>query len=415
MTTAKLNEAVVKALPTPASGNKLYPFAGAVVQGAAVPSGFFVRVTKDGARAFVMDYRASGRQRRYTIGRSPGWGALAAVQEARKLRQRIDRGGDPLGERRAARAPAPVAAPVTTVGAVIVAFLTSHVDKRLRRPENYHDALERLVVPALGELPIYDLRRSHIAAMLNEIEANNGPTMADRTLSYLSSALNSYANEDDDFAVPRLKGLKRKKGQGRDRVLNDDEIRAVWRAAEANGTFGAVVRFLLLSAQRRGDAFGMTWSELSGATWTIPGERYKAGFTHTVELSGAALAIVEAQPRTGSLVFPNSTGGPLGKGGNRKAALDKAITKANGGVPLIPWTVHDLRRTARSLMSKAGVQRDIAERVLGHAVGNPVERAYDQHDYAAPKRAALEALARLIADILDPEGAETANVVPLRA
>src|SRR5438105_4850596 len=109
---AKLNETTISALPAPASGNKLYFFNGAVVQGSPVPRGFAVRVTKDGSKAFVIDYRVGARQRRYTIGRWPDWSALTAVREARELRQRIDRGDDPLGEREAAAKPLPEPEPV---------------------------------------------------------------------------------------------------------------------------------------------------------------------------------------------------------------------------------------------------------------------------------------------------------------
>src|SRR5438105_134653 len=80
----KLNETVIAGLPPPSTGNKLYFFPGAIVQGATVPRGFAVRVTKDGARAFVLDYRAGHRQRRLTIGRWPDWSALTAVREARE-------------------------------------------------------------------------------------------------------------------------------------------------------------------------------------------------------------------------------------------------------------------------------------------------------------------------------------------
>lgn len=408
----KLNEAVVKALPT-LTVNKLYPFAGAVVQGAAVPRGFFVRVTMDGTRAFVMDYRIGGRQRRYTIGRSPDWSALAAVQEARKLRQRIDRGEDPLGERKDARALAarPEPAKAKTVADVLDEFMAGFKGRRLRRPDNYTDAFNRLVKPAIGSLPVHGLKRSHVAAMLDKIEANNGPVMADRTHTYLSSAVNWFAGQDDDFAMPMLKGLKRATAQRRDRVLSDEEIRLLLRAAETEGTFGAAVRLLLLTGQRRGDVLGMAWEELDGTgAWTIPASRYKTGQAHTVELSRAALAIIEAQPRTGRLVFPDRDGEVCNTIGFRKLRLDRAIAALNDRRLLPRWTLHDLRRTARSLMPRAGVRPDIAERVVGHVIRG-VEGVYDRHTYAVDKRAALEALARLIADILDPQ---PANVVPLR-
>jgi integrase len=408
----KLNEAAIKALPT-LPDTKLYPYTGAIVQGATVPRGFFVRVTKDGAKAFVMDYRIGPKQRRYTIGRWPDWTALAAVKEARVLRQRIDRGEDPLAERKEAKALAARPEPVAekTVANMLDEFVSTHVNKRLRRPDNYTDAFERLVKPAIGSVPIYGLRRGHIATMLNEIDTNNGPVMADRTHTYLSSALNWYAGQDDEFAPPRLKGLKKATSQRRDRVLSDDEIRLLMRATESQGTFGAAVRFLLLTGQRRGDVLGMDWSELDAASWTIPASRYKTGEAHTVELSGAALDIVNAQPRTGRLVFPDPDGKVCNTMGFRKARLDQVMAELNGGRLVAKWVLHDLRRTARSLMARAGIRAEIAERVVGHVVGSTVARIYDRHSYADEKRAALEALARLIQQILNPS---PANVVQLR-
>src|SRR6516162_5982663 len=95
----KINEAVVRQLPPPAKGNRVTYFAGAMVQGAKAPRGFGVRVTAAGARAFVLNYRLRGREHRVTIGAWPDWSALKAVREARDLRQRIDRGENPLDDR----------------------------------------------------------------------------------------------------------------------------------------------------------------------------------------------------------------------------------------------------------------------------------------------------------------------------
>jgi integrase len=407
---SELTRATIAALPAPAAGNKVHFFSGAVVPRQSkrepelvVPRGFGVRVTKDGSRAFVLNYWLGGKQRSYTIGRHPDWSVLEAVKEARELRVRVDRGDDPLAEKKAARAPEPVPEPAKTVADVIDAFLVSHVDKQLRRPDNYRAAFARIVKPAIGSVPLNELQRSHIVAMANGISAD---VMADRTLAYLSSALNWYAGQDDAFNPPKLKGLRRVKGRSRDRdrVLNDDELRVVWRASEVGGTFGAVVRLLLLTGQRRSDVYGMAWEEIDDSgVWTIPKERYKTGEAHTVPLSKAALAIVEGQPCIGRLVFPSTIGGRLGKGGNRKEGLDKAITKARDGVPLAHWTQHDLRRTARTLMARAGVRPDVAERVVGHVVGNSVARIYDRFEYDGPKREALEALARQIGEILEPQ------------
>src|SRR5215831_4827296 len=102
----KLNEDVVKALPVPETGNKVHYFPGAILQGKEAPRGFGVRVSAGGVKSFVLNYRIKLRERRYTMGQYPDWRVLDAVNEARTLRQRIDRGEDPLDDRPKAEATA---------------------------------------------------------------------------------------------------------------------------------------------------------------------------------------------------------------------------------------------------------------------------------------------------------------------
>src|SRR3954471_20280308 len=97
----KLNEEMIRRMQVPANGNSITYFAGATIQGATAPRGFGVRVTAAGSRAFVLNYRMRGREHRYTIGAWPDWSALKAVREARALRQRVDRGENPLEARAA--------------------------------------------------------------------------------------------------------------------------------------------------------------------------------------------------------------------------------------------------------------------------------------------------------------------------
>jgi hypothetical protein len=99
MAHGKLSEETVKRLPAPASGNRVTYFAGAIIRGAKAPRGFGVRVTAAGARAFILNYRLRGREHRFTIGAWPDWSALRAVREARNLRQRVDRGENPIEDR----------------------------------------------------------------------------------------------------------------------------------------------------------------------------------------------------------------------------------------------------------------------------------------------------------------------------
>jgi integrase len=135
----------------------------------------------------------------------------------------------------------------------------------------------------------------------------------------------------------------------------------------------------------------MTWSELDGATWMLPAARNKVKAELVRPLSKAALAILTALPRNGGHVF-TIEGKPITGFSERKKKLD-----AESGVT--GWTIHDLRRTARSLMSRAGVPSDHAEMCLGHTLRG-VRATYDRHAYHAEKGAAFERLAALVADVI---------------
>jgi integrase len=380
-----LNEEAVKALPIPECGNRITYYSGCVLQGIAAPPGFGVRVTAAGIRSFILSYRHKGKEHRITIGRYPTWSALTAVKEARLLRQRIDRGEDPLTER---RAPEPV---VKTVDKVLDDFLVGHVAGK-RSAVATRQMLNRLVRPEIGKLDIYTVRRSHLMRMLDDIARDSGPWMADRILSVLRSAFNWYAIRDDDFTSPIIRGMTRVKNRSRDRMLSDDEIRRIWRAAEGQVVFGALVRFLLLTATRRNEAARMSRTELvTPDTWLIPARRYKTGVEMLVPLSAAAQAVLARMP--GQLPFAGRYEDKPFRGfGRSKTALDKA-----SGVT--GWRLHDLRRTARSLMSRAGIAPHIAEQALGHKIKG-VAGVYDRHSYEGEKRRAFHALAMLVAQIV---------------
>jgi integrase len=406
----KLSEETVKRLPVPDTGNRITYFAGATIQGAKAPRGFGVRVTAAGARAFVLNYRLRGREHRFTIGAWPDWSALKAVREARNLRQRVDRGENPIAEREASSAP-------VTVASILDDFVARHVRNKnhpLRSADEYQSAFERLVKPRIGKLGIYEVRRSHVIKMLDEIEDTNGPVMADRTLAYLRKAFNWYATRDDQFNVPVVRGMARikPKERARTRVLSDDEIRILWPELGKAGTFGAFVKTLLLTAQRRDEVAHMSRKEIdSDGIWIIPAERYKSKRPNFVPLSKATFALMAAQPKYDDCdyVFPSRAKTPYSGFGKSKAKLDRAVlaamkkqAKKGAKVEPIPnWTLHDLRRTAKTLMARAGVRPDISERVLGHVIAG-VEGTYDRHSYADEKRDALERLAAAIERILKP-------------
>jgi integrase len=148
----------------------------------------------------------------------------------------------------------------------------------------------------------------------------------------------------------------------RERVLTDDEIAEVWRAAgDAGSPYGAIIPLLILTGQRRREVAGMTWGELSDdlTTWTLPGERTKNGAAHVVPLSVPARDLLKAllpgdaneakrvlaeRRAAGTLVLPGAVGTPFSGWSKSKGALDKAITEAAAGTSaasLAPWSIHD--------------------------------------------------------------------------
>jgi integrase len=191
----------------------------------------------------------------------------------------------------------------------------------------------------------------------------------------------------------------------RDRILTDSELQAIWKAAEATeGPFGRLVQFLLLTAARRDEAARMVRDEINGSDWTLPAARNKVKVDLIRPLPVAAQSVLAKLPQIGQRGFVFTTNGrvPVAGYSRFKQLLDEA-----SGVK--GWVLHDLRRTARSLMSRAGVPSDHAERCLGHLMPG-VRSVYDRHQYRSEMLAAYEALAALIERIVDPQE----NVVALR-
>jgi integrase len=394
----KLNEEAVKALPVPETGNRITYFPDAILQGTKTPPGFGCRVTAGGARSFILNYRVNHVERRITIGQWPTWSVLKAVKEARQLRQRIDRGEDPLGDRRKQEA-----AQKDTLQLICERYFKRE-GSRLRSAESRERTLKRLVYPELGRTDITTIRRKDIVRLLDKIEDGNGPVMATRTLAYIGRVFNWHASRDDDFKSPLVRGMARSnaKERARQRILNDAELQAVWKAAEASTTpYGAMARFILLTGCRPGEAAGMTREELQAHGWVLPASRNKVKLDLLRPLSDQAAAVLPTGH--GQFVFQTRNGT------SPRGGLHNGLRELHEASDTSGWTWHDLRRSARSLMSRAGVPVDHAERCLGHVIGG-VRAIYDVYEYEKEKAAAYRALASLIERIIEPPAA---NVTPL--
>jgi integrase len=366
--------------------------------------GLYLVLQPSGVKSFAVRYRYGGKSRKLTL--KSGISLLAARKAAADAFYQVDQGHDPSVARRQAKQAQRLAA-ADTLRAVCEEYQHREGHK-LRTARWRSSALARLVYPTLGDRPIGEIRRSEIVRLLDKIEEDSGPVMADRSLAIIRSLMNWHAARSDDFRSPIVRGMARTNtGQrARQRVLTDVELRAVWQAAgKTAAPFGALVQFLLLTAARRGEAARMTWDEISGIDWTLPASRNKAKIDLVRPLSAAARDVIARLPRFAGCAFVFTGDGrrPFNSFSRAKPPLAAASGVAN-------WRLHDLRRTARSLMSRAGVNTDHAERCLGHVIGG-VRGTYDRHEYHREKKQAFDALAALIDYIVNP----TPNVVSIVA
>jgi integrase len=254
----------------------------------------------------------------------------------------VEQGHDPAQTKKETRAKIK-AAKADSVQALCENYLKREGGK-LRTGYERQRVLERLVYPSIGNMPLADLKRSHIVKMLDDIEDQNGTKMSDLTLAYLRRAFAWHCGRVDDFASPIVRGMERydaKANQGT-RVLTDDELRAVWQATEPNEKapqpFYALVRFVLLTGCRRSEATELPWAEINGSDWALPAARNKVKFDLTRPLSKAALNVLEGMPRIddGPLVFSND--------GRRAMNLTKPTERLKKASGTKDWRVHDLRR-----------------------------------------------------------------------
>ncbi|HEY3222625.1 MAG TPA: site-specific integrase [Pseudolabrys sp.] len=350
--------------------------------------GLYVRVQPSGAKSFVTVARDPyGKQVWTTIGAADVLGVDEARDLAREAIKRV-RQGLPAIE--------PPPARPDSFKAVAENWLKRHVAaKRFRSEYEIRRVLERYVYPHWGNRDFISIKRSDISTLLDHVEDNHGAQQADKVLSVARGIANWFAGRDDDYVSPFVRGMRRHSG-ARTRVLEDDELPVIWKTAEGNGQFGAIVRLLLLTGQRREKVNSMKWADLADGVWTIATVEREKNNAGSLALPAQALAIIQAQPRVGE--------NPYVFAGRGNGAYDISQSKApfDRKLPKMPhWTLHDLRRTSRSLMSRAGVRPDIAERVMGHAIAG-IEGVYDRHSYREEKADALRRLAMLVDGIVNP-------------
>jgi len=363
-----------------------------------------LRVSYSGRKTFEFRYRLDARQRRLNVGPYPAVTLADARDIAAKYTKALARGDDPAllahDERHVAKQRRQ-----RTVENAVADYVAHHKKAGRRSWAKVERNFGRLVTPEWGKLPLEKIRRSDCIELVEHIAETSGPFMAQQVRANVR-AFFTWACKRDLLEVNPMAYVERPiapKDAERDRVLSDDEIRAVWNAAEATAyPFGPFVRMCFLTAQRRTEVAGMRWSDidLAAGLWRLSREQTKAGRAHDVPLSKAAIALLQEMPRfIGDFVFTTTAGRkPIGWFGGPKKRLDKI-----SGVT--DWRLHDIRRTVATRMSGAlRVPSFDVSRVLNHAQQGVI-RVYDRARHEEAKREALEAWAALLASLLAPKAA----------
>ncbi|MDY0872833.1 tyrosine-type recombinase/integrase [Dongia rigui] len=401
--------------------------------------GFGLRYSSNGVASwFYLARVARGGRKlaaRFTIGRAAlskdegGMSLSDARAHAAELRKAIDRGEDPketadaVNRRTAKRRAA-------TFDTVSADFLRLYPLKAKIGPRHLKETGRIFRVycsPEWGKLPIADIKRSDVVALLDDVTENNGAIMADRVLAAVRKLFNWYAAREDEFNSPIVRDMASGHRSERKRVLEADELRQIWTQLDEPQllALGPGIKLLLLTAQRRNNVFAMRWKDLDlesagGPLWTIPAEDHKTGAKTgeplVMPLSSAAAAIIKAQrdKRIGKCPYVFSTDGEthFQAFSQKKATLDNLIQGARlkadrSAAPLPGWTLHDCRRTAKTMMRAVGVDRFTSERCLGHVIPG-VEGIYDRHAYVTEMRDAFERLSTAIKTTLESVPAKSA-------
>lgn len=389
MKAVKLTERIIKSLPNPLGGN--------TVTWDSELSGFGIRITRNGARSFILNYRnQAGIQRRLTIGGFPTLSATAARLRARELKAQVELGGDPLEAKRTRR------------GEVSFGELVDLFSKRLLANQSRGYERERLLrrdaIPRFGAgAKAADVRRRDVIRLVQE-KAVTAPVAANRLLGAIRRLYNWAIEQDILEANPTTLVKRPAVEKSRDRVLSEDEITEFWDKLPSTTRMGEAVRvalrLILLTAQRPGETCSMEWDELDlkRGWWAIPREKTKGDRAHRVPLNDLALEVLAGWPRgDGPWVFPSKRGKPL-----KVLALSQAVRLNRGHFGLPRFTPHDLRRTAASHLAAVDVDRFTLGRLLNHS-DREVTGIYDRYTYDKEKRSAMEKWATKLRRILGRE------------
>jgi integrase len=372
----------------------------------AIVPGLALRVTDRGHKSFVLITRYPFNPKNPTRRALGEVGAITldqARQKAREWLSLIAQGIDPKAEEARQRAAAQ-RQQVNSFAAVAAEFLERHA-AGLKKRDEAKRIIEGEFVKRWGARPITDILPEEVANAVRAIVKRGAPYQAHNALGYVRRLFN-WAIGTHEFGIKTspVTQLKPKdligKRESRERILANDELRAVWNAADAMGyPYGPLIRLLILTGQREREVADMRWAEVdfTQRMWTIRAERMKGSRAHEVPLTSAAVGLLESLPRwnNGDCVFTTTAGTkPVNGFSKAKIRIDK-LSGVSG------WVLHDLRRSARTHLSALPVEDLVRELVIAHAKPG-LHKVYDLHAYQDEKRHCLDLWEKRLLAIVEP-------------
>jgi integrase len=369
------------------------------------------RRNPEGARSFFINYRSAGVERRLTIGDFPVWSALAARNEAKALRKRIDQGEDPAREKREKRE-------APTVKDLAERYRREHLPRKAPASQKADWAMiEREILPVLGERKVASVHFGDMSSLHERITASGRPVRANRVLAVASKmfslSLKPMAGEDapwrDAAQGNPCRGIERGREEGREHFFSSAEIAALSDALAKHDTPAAnCIKLLLLSGARPGETMRAKWSEFDAEPgyWVKPAQNTKQRRVHRAPLSPAAIELIAKLRRTrtdeSEFLFPGRVPGkPIRELRGVWAAVCGEAGLGEGAL------VYSLRHTFASTGAGAGLSLPVIGKLLGHVVARTTEK------YAHLSGNVLEEAAARIGNAIANAGRDAGNVVAL--
>lgn len=377
--------------------------------------GLALQVLPTGARTWVLRASVGGRRREMGLGGYPEVTLKAAREAARRAREKIRGGVDPIAERRSARS-----ALAASLGRDI-AFRQLAEQFILEREagwenpkhrQQWRNTLATYAYPVIGHLQPAHIDVDHLERILKPLWADKPETakrLRARIENVLDFAVAKRLREGDNPAresgpLRHLLGPQQRRVKHHRALAVGEAGAFMARLRSAEGMGARALEFAILTAARSKEVRGASWSEidLDARLWTVPAGRMKMRREHRVPLSDAAVALLQALPRMGDsdLVFSAPRGGQLSD-----MTLSAVLRRMK--VDAVP---HGFRSTFRDWTAeRTAYPHEVAEMALAHTVGNKVEAAYRRGDLFEKRRRLMDDWAAFLAQ---PE--RSAGVVPLR-